>query len=505
MAQLSPADSDSLLNSVMEEGTPWQQPPRDLDAFFQGLYAYHSAHGLAGMVLNEVHDWLLHVGILIFVYVMFGCIDWSSMMSSGHEVAVEDYVHRPYVLFTAIWSMLLVLYVVWRVVCLRHLIPQWRTSHQFFTKDLTNVQHKSWTEVVGELIAVHHQRHRILIANSLTMTPIDVAGRVLRRENYLVALAEQGALQTEPTDVVVWFAWWVILGAMFDPHQPWRLTLTAGGLRRRAEIALGVLLLLFPLILLLRVVYFGLRAAERAASPKRTFAPRRWSVSTRWHVREFNEYPHSLRRRLSMASRDAQCYLDLVPHPWTRRFLALGSFWAGSVVGGITLLTALHEDALTQMHLWDHNLLWWLALWSGIFACLRHLKPSGTESDPDALRSAEERVRSILRLGQCDIHRMFPLFAVEWFWSVVSLLRMPGTLWTWREDAEAIVSTIEVMTSFDTRLGDICSASLMATLPEQKQNQDSGMFGPKYDRSFHAFSDMYASVWDLQASLTPPL
>ena len=492
MAQLRPDDGASLLDHET-----WERPPLDLDAFFKGLYEYHAAHGLYGLVLNEVHDVLLHLGILIFVFAV-GCMDWTSMLSHDGERDVLDYVQTPYTAFTVVWALFLALYATWRVVSLWSHLPHWWGSHQFFTNDVHDCQTKSWAEIVGEIVDVQRQGRRTLIVNGATLTPVDIASRILRRENYMVAMVEQDVLQTQPTDVAVWFAWMVILAPMFNAAQPWRLALTVKGVQRRASIALGLLIAAFPLLVALRLAYFALRAAERAASPLRTFAPRRWTVSTRWRAREYNEYPHALRRRLKSAAHDAERYLAHVPHPWTRRLLALASFWAGSVVGMITLLAALHEDALTELHAWDHNLLWWLALWSGIFACLRHLKPSGTESDQEARRAAWSRVVETLRIdSDLDIETRFPLFATEWMYSIVSLLRMPSVLWRWRQEAQAssIVSSIETMTAFDTRMGDVCSASLMATLP-------SDGVGTKYARSFNTFSDMYASVWDLQASLS---
>ena len=239
--------------------------------------------------------------------------------------------------------------------------------------------------------------------------PLDaaaIAGRVLRQENYLVALFHLGALEARLVNgrfqmlprLLEWNVSHAILTSLFEPgsrqvrrdvrraeRRAAETARLARDLRRRAVINA----VLAPFTLVIVAVYFAARYGEELrARPGSATAPR-FSPLARWRFREFGELPHVLDRRLGLAEASATAYLGMfASHPLVTVVARLGAFVSGTVAVSLLALGAwdeqllLHEGFFTGGAEGGKSLLFFLGVSSAMFAFCHGRLPSSARQAP---------------------------------------------------------------------------------------------------------------------------
>ena len=144
--------------------------------------------------------------------------------------------------------------------------------------------------------------------------------------------------------------------------------------RSRRFAALNALAAPFALALL--VVLLFMRHAERLYHHPSTAAARDWSRLARWRVREFNELPGALDKRLSRSRAAAERYVAGFPSPASAAAAKFVAFVAGSGAALLLLVAVLH-DGLLERSLWGRHLVWWIALLGIVLAGSRSWAEGG--------------------------------------------------------------------------------------------------------------------------------
>ncbi len=497
--ELLSTDSSRLLTEDDVDELSIRAAPVDLDRFFKDVYDYHSNKGIAGLFLSPLYQLALHSFVIAIAGLAIGCVDWHSLALVEDDTNLSDFLvcnrlnsGAPAIL-ASLYIIVTSCYVVWRVICLAYHAQRWWNIHLFYKDELciSNVRETTWPYVVKQLIETQNSGTRLMMSKE-EITPVDIAIRVLRSENYMVAVIQNNVLECDRLDdVIQWNIWWTLLGPMF-PEESWKMKLDVSSYRTRCQMLMLINIMLMPITLTLRIAYFGLKAAELAASPSSELKIRHWSPKAQWVAREYNEYPYLIESRLRKSSLIASEYLLLYPSTSSRRACSLVKFVCGSVVGSITLLAAFQDEALTHIHVLDRNLLWWLGCFSGIFAIARAVQPPFCRYSPKELDLSLTKLKKGMRYYpqewsqehhrhvQKDLEKMYPYFFVEWGMSLVSLLCMPYTLYRWSKKAEEIVYFIKSKTICSTYHGDVCAESLMQELPNNEDYKAASSFS-----SFH--------------------
>lgn len=164
------------------------------------------------------------------------------------------------------------------------------------------------------------------------------------------------------------------------------------GLRRRFVWVGVAQLALMPFLLVFMVIQFFLQNAQAWQQKKNYLGPRQWSPLAQWRFREYNELPHLFERRLRASHPYAALYTRQTPRPVLGVLARCLAYMTGSVVAVLLLFTLVDESIVLYVKVWDRNLLWYLGVFSALFAMSRTMIP-GPE---DEARGAQEETMARL-------------------------------------------------------------------------------------------------------------
>lgn len=149
----------------------------------------------------------------------------------------------------------------------------------------------------------------------------------------------------------------------------------ASGLRVRLRLMGAIGLLLCPFVLVYVLFGFFLEHGEQVRNrPQDSLATRIWSAEAHWTLREYNELPHLLRRRLNAAHEHATSYLEHFHSAALATAARFISFLSGAFVALLLLLAV--DDALSRVIVaLDRSALWWISVFGIVLAISRALIP----------------------------------------------------------------------------------------------------------------------------------
>lgn len=505
------ANDDDAESQLLWSNDDYATPPLDLDTFLRDLYAHHTNGGLVGMAAVEVVNWLLACYTLVVCGMVVWGTDWVGLYGGAcrTDCTFATFAStRPFrggSAFATLYAVGSVGVLLWTAARSLSTAPRWLKTRTFWRATLQPrlPELHTWSDVVGVLVARHATDTRLFV-NVERVTPLDVAARVLRRENYVVALEEGGVLgPVVLDDVVLWHLWGVLIGPMFGSGEcGWELQLTVDGFRRRCILFAALNVAALPLTLVAYTGYCGLKAAERCAKTSGTErALRAWTPSARWRMREFNEYPVAAAVRMARAAAAADRLLRLYPSPrWVGSWLGLVAFVAGSVAGCVTIAALRDDNVWNHVHVADRNMLWWLACCTVVVTAVRAGMPTKVRYSQQAVASAIDALRQELRYatfldgGHDEVFRRvasaMPFVAVSWARSIRSLVAVPWVLRRWHADAAAIVAFVRDGTERSVAAGDVWSDSLLQPMSTVRPSES------KAARSALSFHEAYTvSGW----------
>jgi len=163
----------------------------------------------------------------------------------------------------------------------------------------------------------------------------------------------------------------------------------------------SALLVLLPFTLAYSTLHFFLRNAQPMRSAGAYLGPRRWSPAAHWSFREYNELPHFFTSRLERASDPASKYLNSFPQPTLAAIARCVAYISGALAACLVVLSVAAEGALLGAHWLDQTLLWWLAVFSSIYAAARACAP-----DEDLLLLSPPRSELLTSIGK-ETHYFF--------------------------------------------------------------------------------------------------
>lgn len=177
------------------------------------------------------------------------------------------------------------------------------------------------------------------------------------------------------------------------------------GLRWRF-ITVGVIqFALLPFVLVFMIIHFFLQNAQTFHSSKAYLGPRRWSPLALWTFREFNELPHVFEERVSRSIKPTMEYLALFHNAYLTLLAKCIAYIAGAIVAVLIAVSFLNEDILLHVEALEHNLLWYLGLFTAIYA-------AASSVIPDEIVQQNARVNAEELLNAVGAHTHY--FPEEW-------------------------------------------------------------------------------------------
>ncbi|KAI9222937.1 autophagy protein Apg9-domain-containing protein [Blastocladiella britannica] len=431
----------------------WMQAP-SLDVFYTDVYNYFYGRGAACISLNRL-ALLVRAGFsAALVLFLSSCVDYSVLDSVRAPAHIADVVRsdcprlHPLV---KVPVMAAALWWIWSVVELWRDQTMLRRMREFYEHVLEipdeDIQSASWTLVLARLeqLAVHHPHPSLAprsnassssaipttapVVQPTTLSRVGIVSRILRRDNYLVALFSTpgvldlsvpvpllgGALSPLLTRLLQWNIELCVLGVLFSDARVWaaavhhRSSATSAGaagtggmhpaaaavhrkrMRRAAARRLRTAFvaaaianaLVAPLVAAGMLVYLVLRYGDEYSRNPAPLSARRFTPLAHWRTRELNEVPHEHELRLARAADPATRYLQSFPATKTAIAMRLVAYLLGALAGSLLAIAALYPDAVLHLHVGGSPLVVVAAALASALAVVRGLRGSDPRSYAD--------------------------------------------------------------------------------------------------------------------------
>ncbi|KAL8292241.1 hypothetical protein RQP46_001707 [Phenoliferia psychrophenolica] len=482
----------------------------DLDYFLQEVYLYYVGKGVWAIALSRLLN-LLTVGwVIFFSTFLLGCIDYTVLWDSHHlsEVVVDHCVSR----FSGLTFVLVVSFssfYFWRVVRFGMGVRQLWGMHEFYAELLevpeNDIQTIPWHNIVSRLSELRATHPSALSSThdpgstAHRLDAHDVANRIMREENYLIALINKDVLDlsvpvpefvqrfapravgygaTMLTRTLEWNLAFCLTGFLFGQDGQVRKAFVSDrnkvelteALKRRF-ILMGLINAAFaPFILLYLMMYSFFRYFEEYHKNPSSIGSRQFTQLARWKFREFNELPHLFQQRLNHAYPIAEQYVNQFPKEKTALVSRFVAFLAGSFAAVLILFSLIDPDAFLHFEITPgRTVLFYITLFGGILAVARGMVP-----DENRVVDPEETMREIVehthylpvewrgKLHSAEVHlafgQLFQMKVALFVQELLSVIVTPFVLWyTLPKCAGPVVDFFREFTVHVDNLGYVCS------------------------------------------------
>ncbi|KAG8876541.1 autophagy protein atg9 [Tulasnella sp. 331] len=503
------------------------RPQKGLDdyqkALWNWVYAYYVGKGIYCIALSRGLN-LLTVGFVIaFSTFLLGCVDYSLVHQDGTgrlaDLIVPRCVSR-FSGFTFLFFLCFGLFYVIQVVSFVREILRLVDMYKFYTYLLDipdpDLQTISWPEIVRRIGQIRDQNPGTAIssnANALDASAMhhsnspptasldahDIANRIMRQENYLIALFNKEVLDLRVplpafverlvgdrdfsrgntlTRALEWNLRYCLLGHLFDHNGRVRKAFLKDKQRGREVellrarfIFMGILNAIFvPFIVLYLLMYSFFRYFEEYHKNPSSIGGRQYTPYAEWKFREFNELPHIFRRRLNESYPVAGEYIDQFPKEKTALVMRFVAFVAGSFASVLAVATLLDPDIFLHFEVTPHRtVLFYLGLFGSVLAVARGMVPdSHRVFDPELLMRevishthympAEWKAQLHSQKVHTDFGGLFEMKITIFAQELISVVLTPFVLWySLPPCAPAIVDFFREFTVHVDGLGYVCT------------------------------------------------
>ncbi|KAK5172388.1 hypothetical protein LTR04_006390 [Oleoguttula sp. CCFEE 6159] len=381
----------------------------------RAMYKWASVQNLDKFLL-EVYEYFLGHGI------------WSILLARFLNLLMSGF-----------WNLMIwLLSFLWIAKLFQDIadIPRLWYLHNFYHHLLeipdTDIQTVSWQHVVHRLMTLRDTnpataknistKNRKFIGNQSKqrMDASDIANRLMRRENYLIALFNKDILDmTLPlpflkgrqffSRTLEWNIKYCVMDFVFndaDQVRPMFLKEAfrrdlARGIRQRFYFAAVMnTFTAIPVGIFVVIVYFLRSFSEFKDTPSKAVA-RSFTPFAEWKFRQFNELWHLFHRRSKMAYPYANAYLEQFPNNKTQQLRRFVSFIAGALMAVLGLATLIDSELFLGFEITPgRTAIFYLTTLTAIYAATR------TAEDQETLVHAPEfHLKDVIEVTQyCPEH-----------------------------------------------------------------------------------------------------
>lgn len=365
----------------------------------------------------------------------------------------------------------------------------------------TDIQTVSWQEIVKRLMllrdsnpataaAVKDKHRRFLGSQSKQrMDAHDIANRLMRRENYMIALINKDILDlTLPlpfirnrqffSKTLEWNLNLCILDFVFDEQgqvrplflKESRRRALSDKLRERFIFAGFMNLFVAPLLVIFFVLYYFFRYFNEYQRNPSQIGSRQYTPLAEWKFREFNELWHLFQRRVNMSYPFASRYLEQFPKDKTIQISRFVAFVAGALASVLALASVVDPELFLAFEITpERTVLFYLGVFGTVWAVARGVVPEETlVFDPEyALTNVAEythylpnhwRDRLHTNEVRADFAALYKMKLVIFLEEVVSIIITPLILWfSLPKCSDRLIDFFREFTVHVDGLGYVCS------------------------------------------------
>ncbi|KAI9840902.1 MAG: autophagy protein atg9 [Sclerophora amabilis] len=513
----------------------------NLDNFLKDVYDYFIGNGIWCIVLSRVLNLLTLAFVVGFSTFLTMCVDYNRIPESKtmSQILIPQCTKNMSLsanlflwLFIFLWFAKSFQYVI-DLRRLRHL-------HDFYLHLLdvsdTDIQTISWQEVVGRLMALRdanpttadgvRAKHRRFMGSQSKqrMDAHDIANRLMRKENYLIALFNKDILDlTLPipflrnrqlfSKTMEWNLSLCILDYVFNNEgqvRPFFLRDThrralSEGLRRRFIFAGCMNVACAPFIVLyLIMLYFFRYFNEYQKNPSR-LGSRQYTPLAEWKFREFNELWHLFQRRINMSYPFASRYIDQFPKDKTIQLSRFVALIAGAIVSVLAVATLIDPELFLNFEITpQRTALFYLGVFGTIWAVSQGAMPEeNLVFDPEYALNDVTKFTHYLpapwqgRLHSNEVRKEFSMLyqmkVVIFIEEILSIIFTPFVLWfSLPKCSDRLVDFFREFTIHVDGLGYVCSFAVF----DFKKGGNNGGNHPQSEQPGQGLRDEYFATKD---------
>ncbi|CZS98372.1 probable Autophagy-related protein 9 [Rhynchosporium agropyri] len=478
----------------------------NLDGFIEEVYGYYTGAGIWCIVLDRALNLAQIIFVAVFTTFLTQCVDYSAIPRSKKlsQVLVPQCTKNisgmPNV---AIW--LFTLHIFWRVYQLLIDIPRLLRNRDFFVHLLEvpdgDMQTISWQDVVARIMALRDanpittenispQARKYLGSQSKQrLDAHDIANRLMRKENYLIAMFNKDILDlTLPfpflqdrqlfSRTLLWNLDWCVMGLIFNDSGQVRQLILKDSHRRQLSEALrgrflfaGFMNVIFaPVIVIYLMIVYFLRYFNEYKKDPSAIGSRQYTPLAEWKFREFNELHHLFHKRVNMSYPFASRYLDQFPKVKSVQLARFMSFIAGAIVSVLAVATLWDPESFLSFDITsDRTVLFYLTVFGGIWAATNGMIPEeNLVFEPEyALRQVIEYTHYMPTQWQNRLHSdevkrefatLYQLKIIIFLEEVFSIIVTPFILWfSLPKCSDQIIDFFREFTIHVDGVGYVCS------------------------------------------------
>ncbi|KAL4868605.1 hypothetical protein BDV12DRAFT_96460 [Aspergillus spectabilis] len=393
----------------------------NLDNFLKDVYTYFLGNGIWSILLNQVLSLMTSAFIVGFTTFLTNCVDYHRVPHSKFlgQILIPQCTKK-----MPMWStgLLWFLCVVWilKAILLFLEIRRLKNMHDFYRYLLgisdAEIQTISWQEVVSRLMALRdanpatagavsaNNRKFLGSQSKQRMDAHDIANRLMRKENYLIALINKDILDlTLPipflrnrqlfSRTLEWNINLCIMDYVFNEQGQVRTLFLkdthrkalSEGLRRRFMFFGIMNIFIAPFIVVYFMMHYFFRYFNEYKTAPSQLSSRQYTPLAEWKFREFNELWHLFERRINMSYPYATRYVDQFPKDKTVQIAGFVAFVAGALTSVLALASIIDPELFLGFELThDRTVLFYLGVFGSVWAFARGMVPEDTDVfDPE--------------------------------------------------------------------------------------------------------------------------
>ncbi|KAL6721183.1 autophagy protein atg9 [Lecanora helva] len=478
----------------------------NLDNFLQDVYDYFVGNGIWCIYLSRLLNLLTLAFVVAFSTFLTSCIDYKLVPKSKkmQEILIPQCTKK----MSGFQNFLIWLFAffwICKVFQYAYDFRRLRQMQNFYQYLLEvsdmDIQTVSWQEVVKRLMMLRDSnpetaagvkpRHRRFMGSQSKqrMDAHDIANRLMRRDNYLIALVNKDILDlTLPipfigrrqlfSKTLEWNLSLCILDFVFDDRgqvrplflkEAHRQTLS-DSLRRRFLFCGLMNFLCAPFIILFFVLLYFFRYFNEFKSNPSQIGSRQYTPLAEWKFRGFNELYHLFQRRIKMSYPFASRYVDQFPKDKTVQFATFVAFVTGALASILALASVIDPESFLAFEITpERTVLFYLGIFGTIWAVARGMVPEESlVFDPEfALTNVVQYTHYLPNHWQGRLHshevrtdftQLYKMKVIIFLEEIISIILTPFILWSSLPTcSNRIVDFFREFTIHVDGLGYVCS------------------------------------------------
>lgn len=405
--------NNTMATATNKEKALWRWANvENLDNFLADVYDYYILKGFWSIVLRRFIHLLTVTFVIGFSLFLTQCIDYSAV--KGSTKLDDILIHRctarmGFVPNVVLWLTAFICFTrtFQTTVDLRRL----RHLHDFYLHLLdipeSEIQSISWQEVVSRLMALRDSHPNIRNEGNGPSTRLkgtqskqrmdahDIANRLMRKENYMIAMINKDVLDFSLvlplvgrrqffTRTLEWHLNYCIMDYVFNKQGQLRQLFLkdthrkalSDGLKRRFIFAGTTSLLFAPFLIVYFLVQNFFQHFNEYQKDPAQIGSRQYSVLAQWKFREFNELWHLFDRRLKMSHPFAMRYINQFPKDKQVQAARFITFVTGAIVSVLGLATVLDQENFLGFEITNgRTTIFYLGVFGSIWAVARGMLP----------------------------------------------------------------------------------------------------------------------------------